>query len=269
MTHEHTLQVSDRRLINVRTGRLISNKTNKAVLVCGHFGFGYTGVAKLENEDVDEWLTRVLSDSALKGPEDSMEALRVRATEAVRQLQSRLSPQERRVAFVGAGWNRPPHQAQLQPTIVIVSNFFGEADEWLAEARDEFSIATFFLKGNRPFGVIPAGQDLLPDELTSLNSSIRKVLKRDAGPWALGRLLLDAARRVARRESAVGRDFLLTSIPRAAIFTKGFLALLDRPTWDGISFLYVPESEPEDGIAYGPNIACPGAGVIVFRAGRL
>ncbi len=108
MTHEHTLQVSDRRLINVRTGRLISNKTNKAVLVCGHFGFGYTGVAKLENEDVDEWLTRVLSDSALKGPKDSMEALRVRATEAVRQLQSRLSPQERRVAFVGAGWNRPP-----------------------------------------------------------------------------------------------------------------------------------------------------------------
>src|SRR5690348_1928072 len=100
------LQASDRRVTDLFTGTLMDSKTNKSIVLDNRVSFGYTGLAQLEGEETDWWLTTVLSalpkDMVIG---DVLSHVAQRATIATRKAW--IPQANRHLAFVGAGWAVP------------------------------------------------------------------------------------------------------------------------------------------------------------------
>jgi hypothetical protein len=87
MTPEFVVQVSDRRL-TYPDGSVADDRANKAVMYCGHFFIGYTGLAVLGDPTLprgartDWWIADVLSPADLE-PSEAFNHLASEATKAV------------------------------------------------------------------------------------------------------------------------------------------------------------------------------------------
>jgi hypothetical protein len=78
------LQVSDRRLTNARTGKVVDDVFNKSVSWCARRTVGFTGIGYLgrnQKEPVSHFIAKTLADHL--SFEAGIEALRVAATEEV------------------------------------------------------------------------------------------------------------------------------------------------------------------------------------------
>lgn len=280
MTHNHAIQVSDRRLVDLSTGTPVpvEDDQNKAVLFGSIMTFGYTGLAKIENKKTDIWLTEVLSDPAHRSLKDAIEAVRDRATCYFRSIrrprgwqQSRFQIAKRH-AFVGAGWIKQSAGATLSPTVILISNYQAgnKHGHLLAEANNEFEIwlSPELKKSDKCFFLLTGQQPVSAEDkmyVRELNRNLKRCASKDVSPKTILSLLSVIIRRFAARYKTVGNNLMAVSLPKATA-ERGNLSLGEKqatlivsslPVNGAPTFLYIP-AEQNKGIEYGPNVAFPG-----------
>jgi hypothetical protein len=260
LTNDSVVQVSDRRLINTRTGALVDDEANKAVLWCGWLAFAYTGLAEIQGQSTDEWLGACLN-GARSDQQATVQKIVNDATNAFRSPSLR----GRRHAFVGAGW-ADFGGGVFQPYLACVSNFFERGQGWLPNARDHFTGWVHSLGQDQWFFFV-AGQSIAEDERRRLERAIRHGVERSVATHELTRLLVVQAREVAQRNSSVGRGLLVTAIPRASVENDtGERFIAAGPPEENLgTFLYYPPGA-DDGTQYGPIYVCGGTTMMNFEA---
>jgi hypothetical protein len=131
-----------------------------------------------------------------------------------------LPPRFKRHAFIGVGWIRDKADQRLYPCLLRISNYFrpGEVAD-LAEADSKFTVhCSFFARRNMlPWGWISTGVPLVEHERSWLQKRLVKWSRKSVGPHAVARLFIDTARKVANREQGVGKDLLITVLPKSAV----------------------------------------------------
>ena len=264
LTQEYVVQVSDRRLTDARTGQLVEDDSNKAVLFCGRMAFGYTGLAQLEGVATDLWLTKVLSAPECKSLSDAGRTIQLRATDSFRHIH--LTGNLKRHAFVGVGWTRSSVNELFRPIVCEISNIDAQPGELSATVRQEFRMSYSILPESVPFSFAATGQAFTESESAELSRSLRRCAEQRTGPLPATRLVAAAIRKVAARNSAVGQNLLAVSIPRNAVGRPDLEAVFSPPSLDALSFVYLPKGV-DDGIQYGPNVACGGGSFTNLQAG--
>jgi hypothetical protein len=208
LTPWYVVQVADRRLTFVQTGRVAPHKTNKIVLFKNQMAFGYTGLADLGG-GTDGWLAKTFFD----GPPDldgAVENLETKAADALSSVN--LPPKHKIHAFGGVGWAEDGDD--LIPTFVRVSNFFREGKR-LEEASHSFNIDVY-LCGSEQLRFFDTGVRVTTEEKKWINRRLRRAVVSEHSPWTCARILVESIRQVAKRNSLVGRDLLVVIIPKAA-----------------------------------------------------
>jgi hypothetical protein len=255
LTHDHAVQVSDRRLVNIHTGSVEDDKANKAVIFCGRLQFGYTGLASIGDAPTDRWLATLLCAPGLN-LQRGLRRVADEATAAFKRI--RLPSAKKRHAFVGVGWSQPPPGSEYVPVLCVVSNFTNTRAEEAPQAQEDFRVDITRLDPRQNRFIFPAGQPLLPEEVAALRLHAGTVVKR-AGAVALAELLAKTVRHVAARNRAVGASLMVGVIPKAAVpvDTVGVPPQLseDRAAW-----VYVPSTNEVEHEYYMPAWACPVVG---------
>ena len=258
---DYAVQVSDRRL--TQGNGVLSDETNKAVLFCGRSAFAYTGLAKMGNVPMDEWLTRALVNARTQSLSDAVHSVAQQATVGFQKI--RYSRKVKRHAFVGVGWTQLRNETFVSPIICSVSNALDENGNWLDEARDEFSIKYTIGPGQPCFNVVSYGQTLPAKDLSQLRRKIRKCFERKTGPEPIVKYLTNEILRIAGRNSKVGKSLMVVCLPKkTALSTPQFLLTDMGPTApmtlkEMPSFYYLARSGAGK-IRFAPNTACGGQG---------
>jgi hypothetical protein len=215
----NVVMVSDRRATAFDTGEVKTDAENKAVVINGHLTLGYSGLTDLDGRPTDEWVVEVLSTmdpSAKLSAYLSM--LAGRATAAIRR--SGLKRKNQRHAFLIAGWVND-QTGKLVPIAIEIGNFRYDATGRATPAADTFSVVRHELDSALP-KVYSVGTRLRGDRIVFLERVIRRYEKKPMStPLGIAELLAREVRLVARpigrKESSVGSDVMLVSLPRAAV----------------------------------------------------
>jgi hypothetical protein len=278
LTPHHVIQVSDRRLVWLRSGGAVrhDDEKNKAVLFCGRLSFAFTGLAELGREErrTDLWLAGVLAEFVRQaetgvlqhGQEAALGFIAARATEEFRRpLIRRLSTGLKRHAFVGVGWARFEGE-QFAPYLNYISNFHSEDGQALGCARDSFTVHVRALAPSEGGYLLDLGQELGEGEKEALTRELATTQREGGGSEPMVELLAEKVREVGSRNRLVGRGLLATVLPRASVkagSTEVF-ALSGPPMPEHQTFLYVPPDE-DQGVSYGPTFTCGGAVMSDFK----
>ena len=147
LTRDYVVQVSDRRLTDANTGVPLNEPANKAIVFCGHFVFGYTGLARIGSVRTDMWLAERL---LAKGPsvQANLENVRDEATRAFRSV----PVQHKRHAFIGVGWSHS------KPALSVISNCIADDGHALENAQEEFRLNNVGFGHGARCWWIPVGQ---------------------------------------------------------------------------------------------------------------
>jgi hypothetical protein len=100
--------------------------------------------------------------------------------------------------------------ASLEPRLTWVSNCWSQ-NGWLSEAQDRFEVGREIVPANH-VRVVVAGQFVEDDALTRLTQD----LSERNEPAIAADLMENVVRDVAARNSNVGKNLLVSSLPRAA-----------------------------------------------------
>jgi hypothetical protein len=268
LTADYVLQVSDRRLTFLggpRSGQVMDDDRNKAVVWNGMIAFAYTGVTPIDDESTDIWFTRTLLDAAKAGlpPElpPLLSYLSDSATRAFARL-TRLKGRTFRHAFVGVGWakisplDQPSDQGQFLPLICSISNAIDEDGNWLPEAQPSFTWRGHAVAGSGTLlHFSSAGQPLDTAHTNRIQRELRRVIKGGAGPRSATCFLVEAVRSVARRNKTVGSNLMVTCLPRKpaerAILGERSISLASAsPNLESNSFQYMSARTT---VGYGPH----------------
>ena len=137
------IQVSDRRLTDLRTGKTIEDNSNKTVLFCNSTVFAYTGLAELGGgKRTDDWMLGVLADGQCVALGQAVVQLRDHATRRFRQLQL-TRPEWKRHAFVFASWLPDGRRV-----VGLVTNSFEGINRWRSAPHDDFRVHGWELESN-------------------------------------------------------------------------------------------------------------------------
>jgi hypothetical protein len=255
ITDQFVVQVSDRCLSNLRTGRPVEQEANKAVFLSNRVVFGFTGLAEIEGKPADIWLRDVLA------PHESVgHAVQLVVDEATRAFSDiRVPRASKRQAFVGVGWARFDEASdRLLPFGVIISNAFADTG-WLPEARPEFVGDVRFLPS--PGGSVWTDVGGLPvKRKTDLNRMVRRVVDRGLTAAAMADLFIRETRTMADFDPRIGRGLMISSIPRAVTETHDLLALSSLPKESELTFAHMRHDDSID-VLEGPHIVRPGGRV--------
>jgi hypothetical protein len=183
LTHEHIVQVSDRRL-TYSDGRLYDDDTNKALFYCGRVAVAYTGIAYINNTPTAEWIGSCMKD--VSTTEDAMYRVAERAEQYFRASVA----QDKRLAIVATGWATLYGEYPVRPFICVASNFLTDSWEWLSSATDRVVVRTIFLEESSSYLIFPAGQNLTSSERVYLSRCVRKAIEHSATSRALARILV-------------------------------------------------------------------------------
>jgi len=262
LTPNYAIQVSDHRL-TLPNGNIFDDHSYKAIFVNGNIVFSYTGLAFIDGQTRnDDWLLNALSEVYKKYPNVSLtttsEHIADHATDAIRIV--KVSPDLKRLAFVGVGWVRLTSEAddRLRPIYMIISNTHSENGKWLTEAQPRFSVLPITPPEDKHSMLVADGQPLSDDLRKRLLRQIDSCTTRNVGPRPITRLLVAAARTIAASNPMVGRNLLVNCIPRDSI-QAGRFTLVGRPPISSVpSFTYVPEDTSKH-VQYGPHVFGYGA----------
>jgi len=249
-------QVSDRRLSRTLGGKVIPEPkpANKAVLFCNRAVFGYTGYAFLpprpprgeEGMRTDLWLANELKDFQNLG--DAFEHLESRLSQVFK------NPRDRQMGHTvtAAGFKLEADGASA-PYYAVVSNQLNKDGEWTSpqgvvrwdyQTRPPGTVGVFAAPGWLP------GARL---QRLRLDVAAADTLDAAIGP------VVEAIREVADRTEAVGKDLMLSVLPRSSVgdnpsvvLTGGVALGEGTPT-----FHYLPEHGAA--VAYGPTFVCNGS----------
>jgi hypothetical protein len=216
ITPLYVAQLSDRRVIDVRSGGVISDRWNKAVQLENSALFAYCGVAELEGAHVDEWITEHLPTNVdLAQVLDGLAAL---ATTAVSALAVRA--RMRKLCISAVGFANLDGAPPLRPWHATVSNFRDKKGGWLPEAQPEFSV--FFVGVEEGFcrqnntKVFLSGARTEHPQVPMLERCARHALRNNSSPTAVLPLAWKIMRSIARSTTTVGQETLWMSLPVAS-----------------------------------------------------
>ena len=102
-------------------GTIHDDKANKATVVCGRMALAYTGLAQIQLQRTDEWITKVLASSGFTSSSDAAKVLREEATRHSSGIAA--TPRARRHAFVAVGWTKSRPDEKLRPHSLLISAF--------------------------------------------------------------------------------------------------------------------------------------------------
>lgn len=252
ITDEFVVQVSDRCLSDLRTGKPVEQEANKAVFLSNRVVFGFTGLAEIEDKPADIWLRDILV------PHESVgHGVQLVVDEATRAFAGMRMPRaSKRQAFVGVGWARFEETGdRLLPFGVIISNAFADAG-WLPEAQPEFVGDVRFLPS--PGGSVWTDVGGLPvRRKAGLNRMVRCVVDRRLTAAAMADLFIRKIRTMADLDRRIGRGLMVSSIPRAVTETHDLLALSSLPTKSELTFAHMRHDDRVD-VLEGPHVVRPG-----------
>jgi hypothetical protein len=252
VTDEFVVQVSDRCLSDLRTGRPIEQEANKAVFLSNRVVFGFTGLAEIEGKPADIWLRNVLAPYESVG-----HGVQLVVDEATRAFADMRVPRaSKRQAFVGVGWARFDEAIdRLSPFGVVISNAYSDAG-WLSEARPEFVGDVRFLPS--PGGSVWTDLGGLPvRRKADLHRMVRRVVDRRLTAAGIADLFIRETRAMADLDQRIGRGLMISSIPRAATETQDLLALSSLPTESELTFAHMRHDDSID-VLEGPHVVRPG-----------
>ena len=134
VTQNHAVLASDRRVVELPSGRVLDDDSNKTGLWCDRLIIGYTGLAQVEGHRTDLWIADTIS--TCRSASDVVHVLRDRSTEVFGRMP--YSNSIKRHAFVGVGWsmNAPGHP--LTPLVFTISTALDASGNWTAEADEHF-----------------------------------------------------------------------------------------------------------------------------------
>jgi len=213
LTHEHIVQVADRRL-TLPDGALYDDDTNKAVFYCGRVAVAYTGLARMEGKPTAEWIGLCMKDA--KQTTSAMKQIADRAERHLRQI----SVPDKRLAIVSTGWatlrGKPP-----RPFICVASNFMMESWDWGLSANEQMVVRTIFWDERSSHLLFVAGQTLSRGEIAPLGRFVRRAVAHGATARAVVRLLGETVQSIARgaddRAEKVGKGMIIHLLSRKAL----------------------------------------------------
>jgi hypothetical protein len=256
------LQVSDRRVSLLSadgSSSLRDDVTNKAVLHSNRSVFGFTGLAELQRRRTDLWIADRLAASEQLG--EAFEHIRDDLT----RLFKRRPYRDRRHAVVAAGFEFEPDQS-LTPYYAVVSNFF-RVGQWFARAQPDFLWGCEACPANT-FGLFQAPAWLPNSQYQRLRRNVRSIAQRSLESSYAIRLLVEAIREITARESSVGRELMLTVLPKSAAYPRPDVMVLSGiPSTDTPTFLHLPYGSAA--VTYGPTFVFGGSVLSDFKAGAL
>ena len=263
ITPDYCFQVSDRRLTDLKGNTFEDEynneyEYNKSILLKneGMFSFAYTGLAYLDDEQrSDQWFIKRIAKSQLHTTE-LLNSIAEQCTQAINRID--ISKQYKRLAFVGIGWayTNVKEKTELLPIYIIISNFHDKRGNWSNEIHERFSSLVITPHKSSNIEVFCAGQLISDDRIMKLKRNLRKCIKSNREPSAMGILLIQAVRDVSKVNKLVGQDLMITTLPKQSIKRNSLLAVSSKPSKDEITFLYIPKGKFE-GVSYGPNFVAP------------
>jgi hypothetical protein len=225
LTHDFVVQASDQRLTVERAPGVweaVDDEAVKSVFVPNHMAFAFTGPAMLSpstamREHSPElssaqlptaiWLAHVLM-LVTGGMGEAIERLRVVANGHFRRAGIPFA--HRACAFIAGGWWM--FDSSLDAVCIGVINYSENG------VSDKFEVVRHRL-GARPYAY-HASITAAVDE--TFERTLRQIVERDAGPNAIGRLLVATIRAASRRhvkqgDATVGDSVIETCLPRAVV----------------------------------------------------
>lgn len=252
VTEEFAVQVSDRCLSDLRTGKAIEQEANKAVFLSNRVAFAFTGLAEIEGKPADVWLRDVLASH--ESISDGVQLIVDESTRAFAGMPG--SAAAKRQAFVGIGWARFPDRGDdLLPFGVTITNALTQ-DGWLSEAQPEFVGDVRILVGDAPFLWTDVG-GLPPDRKAKLNRAIRKQVDRGLSAATLAELFIRETRAMADINPRIGRGLMVSSIPKSVTETHDLTALSSLPTDAELTFAHLRHDDSVE-TREGPHVVRPG-----------
>lgn len=255
LTDCYAIQVSDRRL-SLQDGSPYDDNSNKAILLNGNVAFGYTGLAFLNNGKVrtDDWFLDALNDAYKSSPNSSLtdtaEYVANLATKALSNIDA--SPEVKRLAFVGVGWGKVSEEQDLRPIYIIISNCHNSKGRWLSQAQSTFSVLPFTPPDNLPVMLVSDGQPLGDKAFKKrVLRLLNTCLSRGLSPNTMSRILVATVRHVASSNPLVGKNLLVSSIPKKSVRPGSFALIGHTPLNQRQTFTYVPENTSLQ-VQYGP-----------------
>ncbi len=248
MTEDLIILVADRRL-TWSDGRLADDNFTKVVVWRDCFAVAFTGIARINataTKSTSEWIAEVLAD--YRHFDEGVAALQRRASE---QLASLPKWPDMRLGMVVAGFD-----FRRYPRFALVSNYL-PGGPYPADPTDfvRYSMMREVGPGVRS-AFATAGVGLENWQEVVLGRPVPRILRQHDGITRAAKIMVALQRKVADKQSGVGRDAMCVVIPRERRGMRGVFARLNARKLHGrhINFCYF-----EDGTyaftQLGPHIA--------------
>lgn len=224
LSHEHAIQVADRRVTAVSTGALVEDHRNKIVMFESHLAFSYSGLAEIGFENTDVWLANRLKQRA-----KAHEAIDYVREQAAKELSLIPDRSRKRHTFSAVGWT---HDGEgWIPFGMTFSNFQAKNGDWLKNAEDSFSLNSVWLsRSETSILCVPVGAYIPADWLDKLRKNLRACAERSVHPLEIIRLLAAVIRRVADQDNRVGKDITAVVLPKAGLNGPLAIGMPTRPS---------------------------------------
>lgn len=260
---EYVALASDRRITWQQNNKIIRSEDteNKALILCGHFLMGYTGLARLGGIPTEKWVLEKLSKVE---PKDYFDVLRQELQRAIPAMRQPLELSGH--AFLAAGYGSTrAAPTELVPVGITVSNAIGNGyGSW--RPRQDVTVTRAPSLANAddfrlgPVGIVPKRGDI-----EQAIDWIRRYRKRDrTRVVGVLQVLVRLIRQVAESDERVGPDVSLAIMPRSAV-GQGVITSPARGITNPITettCMFVPsDREFEQADFYGPAMICPGMAV--------
>lgn len=264
LTQDRAIQVSDRRLSTAT--EIVDDDANKITLFVGRIALGYTGLAVLEGQRTDVWMTQILAGSS----DHSVTTGLLRLREHLERVVYRTTGADRRAmrfSIVGVGWSIEEPGGPYKPIATWVSNFeFRIEDAPAPQASDSFECFLTRLDPDTRFRLIEHGHRLSDRTRTSVRRQLLRVLDHAGSAFDLVRVLVDAIRTEADSNRAIGKHLLAVSLPRVVMGSPLQGVVLAGSNNDDTSCFWYFREGDDSGVWHGPNLAVPGGAIWGTRA---
>jgi hypothetical protein len=254
MTDDHIFVVSDRRMTDGFTGRLLSSTENKAVVLNGELVLTYTGLCNLDGIPTDAWVTEQLVHEPI---ETWLQVLLNRTGAAIRR--TRLRPDLKRHSFLLTGYAKMPRgKKTYRPVGFLISNYHRPDGTIMRVPESKFWLSLLRL-GNTVVRIDSIGRDLTDQRRITLEKMVRRQLRATPQkPQRVLDILAAEIRAVASKDPGVGSEIMAVSFPMAAVRTAlhGVLVPHDED-WQG-QLISVYSADDSTVIGYSPAIVQPG-----------
>lgn len=232
LTPDFVFLVSDRRLTDFRTGRVMDDAQNKAVQFENQAAFAACGLPELDGTRIDQWIAERLDPTLPL--DDALDKLAAEAEEALGR--ARVPAGAGLLGFFGVGWGTCGESSLLRPFFFTASNFRSSSGDWFRDRQPSFGVCIEgttdrFLRRNN--AVCFASDPSIPSgEIKLLARTIKRALAHGVSISTCLGVLAAAVRQRGRLNSTIGDGVLGMVLPRTAVEsnTVGTLGHFGRST---------------------------------------